>query len=71
VDRECSVCRVLSWWEKSCVTEEFQVVSCRLLLVDVVKWSARIVGSLFIPWEDDNEHVLQFPSAMSCFVWLS
>ena len=36
------------------------MVSCRLLLVDAVKWSARIVGSLFILWKDNNKHVLQF-----------
>ena len=57
--------------KRAVLLKKFQVVSCKQLLVDAVKWSARIVGSLFIPWEDDNEHVLQFPSATSCFVWLS
>jgi hypothetical protein len=67
-----------NWWRENAVSAEcchggkkavllkkFQVISCRQLLVDVVKRSARIVGSMFILWENNNEHVLQFPSAIS------
>ena len=43
---------------KALLPKKFQVVSCRLLLVGAVKLSARIVDSLFMLWEDNNEHVL-------------